>query len=342
MEDVVIQLQQDPSTVLTGNFCVITHNEVTGEIQLRNDRYRSFPLFVGHRTFNNLIPEPKVVWTDGIIDIDQDLEISRYQSVDVIGTIDISPLDWDTAVDIISQRLHEKTKGFLKNNTLPIRAHLTGGVDSALVFSFLQSNTKDYQLIRYRHIDYDRFWILNQGDLSKFWGYTQIHHWDEPCVLTSGAPGDEFTLRSPVTIDMFLKYHGLDLLSLMATDTWKDCLHVQYFSRPEYMEIFQGQTVDRSVSQKDMYWQLCNIILNDWQHWHIGNTLTWTPLRDIEIFKTLLRMPMEDCLGQIFDSRTSKRMISSNNPDLVRVISNKKNAGNYMTNLLDFLDQHAV
>ena len=81
---------------------------------------------------------------------------------------------------------------------------------------------------------------------------------------------------------------------------------------------------------------MCNIIVNDWQHWHIGNTLTWTPLRDLRIFKILLRLPINDAIDQIMNSRFSLLLIENNQPGLSKLVSDQKNTGNSMKNLADF------
>ena len=129
----------------------------------------------------------------------------------------------------------------------------------------------------------DIFPLLNYDKIASNWGYKQIHHWRESCILTSGAPGDEFMLRSPTTCDLFLKYYNIDIVQL--TKENPDCLHHEYFLLNKHLDIFNTQQIDTSLTKEQMYKHLCNIIINDWQHWHLGNTLTWTPLRDLEIFK---------------------------------------------------------
>ena len=82
---------------------------------------------------------------------------------------------------------------------------------------------------------------------------------------------------------------------------------------------------------------LCNNSVNDWQHWHIGQTLTWTPLRDLEIYKIFLRLRPEDAIPQIMDSAISIELMERNYPGLSNIISDQKNTGNYLKNLADFL-----
>lgn len=339
MNEVVERVFDDTVPTLLGNFCVMIYDHSSGLIRLRSDLYRGFPIYVSDHDINNLRPSSHVVWSDSVIDIDQDLNLTENK-FDLIGHIDTSEISAEDAKDFIEDRLHKKTSAFLSHNTLPIRAHLSGGVDSMLVFSFLQHHTDRYELVKCRHVDYDRFWLSNQTDITSHWGYTQIHHWKDPCVLTSGAPGDEYMLRSPTTGDLFLKFHGYNALDLMETDQWSDCLHKDYFHRPKHVKIFQSQVLESGISRQQLFWNLCNINANDWQHWHIGNTLTWTPLRDLEIFKILLRMPLSDCVGQFLDSQISRDLIRRNSTDLDQLISDRKNFKNPMKNLVGFLEQN--
>jgi len=240
-------------------------------------------------------------------------------------------------VDQIDKILSAKTKSFLSHNQLPIKAHLSGGVDSLLVYSYLKKFDHEHTLINYAHIDYDEFWLKNSGTLAQFWGYRQIHHWKTPCVLTSGAPGDEFMLRSPTTSDRYLKAHQLSMLSLLELPQWQNCLHSAYFKKPAHKEIFQNQLIKSYQTHEHLVWDLCNTIVNDWQHWHIGHTLTWTPLRDLEIFKLLLRLPVNSAVGQILNSQISRTLIDHNQLGLSSAISDQKNVGNVLKNLCKIL-----
>jgi hypothetical protein len=179
---------------------------------------------------------------------------------------------------------------------------------------------------------------MNSGTLKeRFWGYGQIHHWIEPCILTSGAPGDEYMLRSPTTADLLLKFNNIRMVDLLNLPKWQGCLHQEYFRMPKNYSIFEQQQLTPGWNKEIMMWNLCNIIVNDWQHWHLGNTLTWTPLRDLEIFKILLRLPTNIQLTQIMNSGISQTLIERNSPGLTRLISDQKNSGNAMKNLTDFL-----
>jgi hypothetical protein len=322
----------------TGNYCVFFVNKHTGTVDVKTDKYRGFPIYVNpHHTITNLVKQEYTVWTNKLISVNPDITINE-RKFNVIGDIKNSVLEYDFVVHEIDKILREKTKNFLTNNTLPIKVHLSGGVDSLLVYSYLQEYTDDFELVKCAHIDYDRFWMLNRTDIQTHWGYTQIHHWVDKCVLISGAPGDEFMLRSPYTSDLFLKARGQSVIDLLQKSDWKNCLHADYFSREKHQKIFCTQTVDQKKNPWMLDYDLCNINLNDWQHWHLGNTLTWTPLRDLEIFKLMIRLPLSDAVAQIMNSTLSRFLIKQINPELDKLITDQKNSKNPMKNLVSFLN----
>ena len=321
---------------LLGNFCALVYNTETNSLKIRSDRYRGYPVWFDCDGVTNLDKKINTAWTDSLIEIMSDGSVTESK-FDLIGDIDTTPVDLDHAVEYIHQRLIEKTQNFLKHNTRPVKTFLSGGVDTLLVYSYLQRFSDNFELVRGEHFEYDKFWLLNSGTVNNnFWGYRQLHHWQQPCVLTSGAPGDEFMLRSPTTTDLFLKFHGESVIELLESD-WKNCLHYQYFHQPKNYKIFQTQTVDPTWDCKSLLWNLCNIVSNDWQHWHLGSTLTWTPLRDLEIFKMLIRLPATVALGQIMHSDISRMLIEKNKPGLSQLFSDQKNSGNPLSNLCDFL-----
>lgn len=328
--------QQEPE--LRGNFCAIVFDPATNTLQIKTDRYRSFPIYVtDNEEITNLVPQAWTAWSDSLVTIDQHLR-ATLEYFNLIGDINLNPITLEEALDQIDSILSERVQGFLKHNTLPIKTFLSGGVDSLLVYSYLQKFTDNYELVKCQHFEYDRFWLLNSGTIKeRFWGYTQLHHWTDPCILTSGAPGDEYMLRSPTTVDMLLKYNKIYVVNLLTLPEWQGCLHQKYFQKPANYKIFKEQTLDSGWDREMLLWNMCNIIANDWQHWHLGNTLTWTPLRDLEIFKILLRLPLDVQLTQIMNSDISKTLIERNGSGLSRLISDQKNSGNELSNLTDFL-----
>ena len=94
-----------------------------------------------------------------------------------------------------------------------------------------------------------------------------------------------------------------------------------------------------SGTKQQLHWDLCNIVANDWQHWHLGRTRTWTPLRDLELFKLMLRLPQHDAVSQIMNSEISIDIIERNSPGLSQVLSSQKNMHNPLANLAGLVGQ---
>lgn len=309
-----------------GNFCVIVVDQKQQKIRIVADRYRSFPIYFenGHQV-NNLVPLTDTIWTDSILELDFEFNVTEHK-VDAIGPIDLTQLSYESALDQVHTILTEKTQHFLRNNTLPLKVFLSGGVDTLLVYSYLKNADAEFELIDYDHLEHDYFWRANEHLIKRNWGYKQLHHWRQPCVLASGTPGDEFMLRSPTTANMYLSRYNTSIPQLL--EQYPNCLHYSYFKK--YMDLFREQ---QQTEQDTSDWAICNILVNDWQHWHLGNTLTWTPLRDLEIIKILLRMPVPHAIDQIVDSEFSKCLIERNVPGATRFISDQKNTGPILKNL---------
>ena len=326
---------EQPHPELLGNFCVIA---IGNTISIKTDKYRSFPIWVDQGIeITNLIPLIHPIWADTVVSADLNLTVTE-QKFDIIGPIDTSPITEVAALEQLDQILLTRTKNFITHNTLPIKSFLTGGVDSLLVYSYLKRAGIDVDVIEYLHIDYDHFWRANSHHLKKFWGYSQIHHWNTPTVLASGAPGDEFMLRSPVTANMYLRSLGTSIPALLINNP--TCLHYDYFMLPKHQKVFEDTSAVPGYGSESIY-KLCNILVNDWQHWHIGNTLTWTLLRDIDLIKILVRMPIESTVDQILNSGLSKKLIERNIPGATSWISDQKNSGAMRKNLGRRLETHS-
>jgi hypothetical protein len=334
--DVLSQLNMVPS--VPGNFCVFRF--ANDQIDLLTSQYRSFPIYCHDTSINNLVPGPSRVWCDESISIDQNLNITR-STFDAVGPINTDPIGFEDAVVCLDQIIGSKVERFVKHNQLPIKVYLSGGIDSMLVYSYLQRYTDRYQIVTGQCVEYDEFLCHNLDAISKNWAYRQLHHWREDCVLASGAPGDEFMLRNPETSNLFLMSHGTSVLNYLVQDS----LMQEYFSKEKHVTLFHAQQQHQSTQElvqdrARLLHQLCNINLNDFQHWHIGRTLTYTPLRDLEIFKVFLRLDLEDAVDQIIHARISQQLIATNNPRLLDHLSPSKNTGEILSRMWPLLEPH--
>lgn len=328
-----------------GNFCIFDYDISNGLISIKTSLYRSFIIWHDRNKhcLTNFDTGPSTIWTDSTISVDQDLEVYE-DKIDLIGNIDTKEISKEELIDRVHRRLTDRVQSFLNNNDdRPLRVFCSGGIDSMLVFSYIKSNTDRFEMVYQNHVDWDIFWCRNQNHIrNQFWAYQQIHHWARPCFLSSGAPGDEFMLRSPVTANLWLKHHGTSILQELEKNNG-DLLHRRYFNRTKHIEIFKQQDHDdhyKTFKKSEMYRELCNNVANDCQHWHLGNTLTFTPLRDLKIFKMFLRLPVDDGLGQILNSSISKELIALNDPDLLNYLSDVKNTGECLANLAYLMSKY--
>jgi hypothetical protein len=318
---------------VTGNFCLFHYEKNRKILNIKNSIDRSYNLYYDNNEITNLEIKSKKIAADKIIvDIDQNLnfEIVNYN---VLGSVENVIMDYKTILNEIYSILDIKVSNFIKHNKLPIRAYLSGGIDTMLVYSFIKKQTENYKFADRAHVELDEFWAKNQNYIQpNYWAYNQIHHWITPTVLLSGAPGDEFMLRSPTSVNLYLLANGINILDLLNTDT--HFLHKKYFLKDKHIKIFNDQTNDPLLkiivkSKKHTYRHICNVSSNDHQHHHLGNTITYTPLRDLNILKLCMQMPLENAIAQILNSQLSKDLIAMNDPNLLNYLTVDKNNQNY-------------
>lgn len=329
-----------------GNFVIFRYDHDSQEITLVCNRWRGIVIWIEPgRCVSNFYHGQHTVWNDTTLLIDQDLDWQE-RKVDIVGPITDATVSLEEALQHVHDILNQRIGNFLTTNVLPLKVFCSGGIDSTLVWSYVAKHTDRYELCLEQRLEWDEFWCKNQDRIKQqFWAYNQIHHWRDHCVLTSGAPGDEFMLRSPTTVNLWCLYHDIDIKLL-----FKDAkhLHAQYFCSEKNQRLFAQQKHDHDVAQAltlsrvEFVAYLCNIILNDCQHWHLGNTLTFTPLRDLEIFKLLLAMPQEHVISQIQNSKISQALIEKNDRRYLEVLSDSKNTGEVLYNLWSFATRYAL
>lgn len=328
-EKVIFEIADQEEPLYFGNFCLIKCFDKG--ITIKTDRLRSFPIWYDPiKGLTNLTPFGHICWSDSFVMITNSLELVESK-FSLIGNFNSSNLDLDNVIGQVDNILDKKIQKFAETNQLPIKVFLSGGIDTMLLYSYFVKLKIPHELIGYNHIDFDYFYLKNHDTLSKFWGYKQIHHWKEPCVLVTGAPGDEFTVRSPTTANMMLRAHDLNMVDLL--DQYKNSLHYTYFNDPKYLKLWQEQRAISYQTIKQAIDDCLNLNINDWQHWHLGNTLSYTPLRDIRLFVLIARLNKEQLIEQIMNSVVQKKIIEQNAPQLLDFLSTQKNSNNNMENL---------
>lgn len=312
-----------------GNWAEISWQ--TDRIVIEHGRYRSFPMWwdQGMSRLTNLLGTGEQIWADRSVSIDQ--QGLDAQLVDIIGTTLLDKkLSLDQASDLICGNLVQKAQHLLDDYaSLDKKLFLTGGIDTLVLYSLMRYLGVKVHLVDYEYIKYDRFLDLNLDDIrTQHWGYSQIHHWDQPVILISGACGDEFLFRGPATIALWAAWHGIDL---SGTISKANGYHVGYFKKAKNKKIFDDQWQQQEIihaqfpTEQDLVRQILDINANDHQHWHLGNTLTWTPFLDLELTKTVLNLDHESLMRQIIDAELNRLIVRKLYQPALVLLSDHKN-----------------
>jgi hypothetical protein len=306
---------QPPS--LTGNFCLVKIDS-TG-IAIGHNRDRSFPLWANENSVSNINPIGNQVWANTLL---------NGTKIKIPGALE-QLLTLDQATDNIINLILAQSQEFLKHNQLPINSFKSGGLDTAFLYALTQYLNIDVTECTTDVIEPNDFIESYKSKLDRFWAYRQIHHWNHPNIILTGSQGDEYFLRGPVAIAMIMAWHDIDFVKILDQNT--DAYHHWYFSKPSNRNTFESYYNDRfKLKEQFPNWksladQIINILANDHQHWHLGHTLTWTPLKDLDIARWALCLPIEDLIQNSLHGSLMRNCIYRLLPSALNGITKYKN-----------------
>ena len=64
---------------------------------------------------------------------------------------------------------------------------------------------------------------------------------------------------------------------------------------------------------------------NDYQHWHLDRTLTFTPFKDMSLLSTVLCSSKDLLIDQARNAEINKQLVRKLDASKLDVLSNKKN-----------------
>lgn len=325
-----------------GNYCQIELGNFGAKIL--HDEFRSFPLWHNHDNITNLAhcDVTAQAWADDELSMDQHGTVDAKKILLPLQVPD-KTISIAQAQDQIKAVLDHTVTSFFDQYDIQTRVFVTGGVDTMLIYALLRSHHKHMNLVQEFVYEEDFFVQVNQSVLGDHWGYCQLHHWLDPTWLATGSHGDEYLLRGPEIIALLTAWHDIDFEKILLQNS--HCYHYKYFLREKNLKIFRRYWAQRKELQstyptkEKLLYQVLNILVNDHQHWHLGNTLTWTPFRNIELTKILLQCDIGDLLQQFLDAQITKNLIDIYEPDLTKFLSNYKNF-DHSQHLERFFEQH--
>jgi hypothetical protein len=305
---------------LPGNECTIICRD--NAIIIDTHERRTFPIFYNKDAISNIIRYDIEFYKDEELHILEN-NVTLIKSREPRRFTHLLLADSEL-VDYLYDYLDKKIKNF--NSALPIKFFPTGGVDTAVIISFMMKHKKPYELLTAEYKDMDYFTCHTRPRLGKFWAYQNIHHWRDPSILLSGTNGDEMMLRNPHDAYLIGKIHGENILETLKEAPNK--YHSHYYLRKKHKHEYDE--VDESNLNLDQArQQIIDRNYFDYQHWHLGNTLTWTPLNDLKIINIMLNFSYAGIRNQLLDASISKQLIERNNPRLLKLVSASKNNLNY-------------
>lgn len=339
LDAVIDQFSIDYSPKYDGNFCIIVVTK--NKLVITHSQYRSFELYHGNSLITNFykseLETPNVVYADRYLEIEKK-EIKQIKCKKVYPNLNFKEkLSLNECKTEIFKILKDKIKQ-LKNFKQPINVYLSGGVDTLLVYSLIElyygKNSVNYNLLAQEHLELSKFVLKNYQKLiadDNVGLYNQIHHWKTPAVLASGANGDSVFMSSPRIAAIWLAWNNINIVEILNQDNHYYCK--KYYLRAENKKIFDQYWADRHSIQKLSYNKLCmqimDISLNDHQHWHLENTIMWTPLLDLKILSCILRLSKEDILEQILNRSLAKSLLDNVNKELKSYISTHRSHNQY-------------
>jgi len=283
---------------------------------------RKFPIFYDNNNISNLIEldheyksgESKN-FIKGSVTLDSNKEDVSFKKINLNDT---------DLFEYLYSYLDDKIKNF--DTDLPINFFPTGGADVSMLISFVLKHKKKYNLLDSEYKAMDYFTCHNRNTVGRFWAYRDIHYWREPSILLSGTHGDEMMLRNPMHAYMLGKANGEDILQdLKNNDNY---YHSHYYLRNKHQDSYR-KADDLNLSLDNVRKFILENNAFDYQYWHMGETLTWTPLNDLKITNILLNFSYSEIKNQLLDAGITKKIICRNNPVHLKLMSKNKNVNHF-------------
>ena len=329
VENILEDFLVDPTPAYTGNFgIIIVRNK---SLVVTHDLWRSFPLY--YNATNNLLgnlPDnnSEKIFADEYVEINNNtLTKTKFKWLpDVANPTNITKE--------IADILIEKTIAL--NSQSNIKVFLSGGLNTMLCYGLLKKfiNKENFELINHEYMLYDYFLSYNFDSIkNNFRFYRQIHHWELPTILVSGSCGDEYFLRGPGTVAIWAAWHDINIID--ECEKFPNGYQTSYYLEEKNKKIFNEVWNTREnlktiyKTKHELNRQILNMLSNDHQHWHLGNTQTWTPFRDLRIPAMLLQLPQDILLTQILHTQIENKLIEIFDQNLLNYISDRKNKNTF-------------
>ena len=288
--------------------CVLTCDGRDWEISTK--AMRRFPLWRSDSgdTVSNLLVTDHQIWNPhSVSHRDGRLQIEFGRNSPVTYPI----LDRKTAEEKLCGDLVRQVDD-LKAHALPIIAPNSRGADCALVRAVLDYSGVEYTDSRISDQTLDLAQLSGQ---HPFRFYGQLLDEGSRHIQATGFNGDAYMSRLPTYVALYLKKWNIDLTAEF------DKAGATYM-RNSFDKDYRGKI---DVLAEDPEQQLIDMLVNDYQVWHINECLTWTPLTDKDIMETCIRLDPETAIDQCLNAGLTRSLIERLSPARLNEIQQSHN-----------------
>ena len=276
---------------------------------------RGFPLWRNSTSWTNM-SKLELVNYDTYICHGQ---IERYNPFPHISKL---TLELDDVISLIDGYIEENVQGLIANNDVTgLECTVTGGVDTSLIWSYLESLGVPHRSSMTRHFAWDRFIMDHKLAIDDVAGWIDLHninHYEQTRWITTGGNGDAMFVRDIGLPARWLAANGVNMLGVtlrtdyMFNTIMDDPSYVQEWKSPS--KVSPGLMLD--TLRKITY-------INDF--FHFNNTMFFNPLQDMRISAAIMRLDPLVLARTISDATIQKELIKRRAPWMHDCISQHKN-----------------
>jgi hypothetical protein len=290
--------------------CVLTSDG--RDWQITTKALRRFPLWRSDSgdTVSNLLVTDNQIHNPHTVGYSDGQLLTQFGHNPVIND---QPIDRNTAEEQLCDDLVRQVDD-LKAHDMPIIAPNSRGADCALVRAVLD----------YSGVEYTSHKVSDQTlDLTRLSGqqpfrlYRQLLDDGSPHIQATGFNGDAYMSRLPTYVALYLKKWNIDLTAEF------DKAGATYM-RNSFDRNYRDK-ISTYVLPEDPHLTLVDMLVNDFQVWHIDECLTWTPLTDTKIMETCLRIDPETAIDQCLNAGLTRSLIKRLSPTRLNEIQQNHN-----------------
>ena len=299
-----------------GNYCILKLDN--NELIIETDNSRSFPIWFSDNSISNCVKLEKLCYATHEIKFSH---IPILQAEHKFSYEDKKTCSFEQAVDWCCEYLVDITQQTFKNNTLPVYAAESYGVDSLTVISALDYSGVNYKMSNCFSTPYDASLSPNFQFVNEYWGYYQLYYDSNSHIQATGFSGDESMSRNPMYAHWLMVSRGLDLMDTISKANENSYMKYYYNSYEKY---FKEDSYKR-LSKKAAYNLCFKQSANDFQMWHLDNAITFTPLRNFSLLDKMLHLDDDALIRQVVNAEINKEVINRLSPKLLLSLDVHKN-----------------